>query len=117
MTISEFLRESRGSLIVSEIPTNLRVLVDDHMLAAPGTVEFMGVIKKEFNLWNEYSILYKFPKASKNLGSNIKSLGTMISHLPLDKYNFGIQEVDPTQSDGYYILLYALEEIEFKEET
>lgn len=113
MKISDFLRVSCGSMFVGKnIPTNLLgQLVNENMQASPGTIEFVGILKKEFNLWNEYSILYRFPKTSIDLGSNIKALGNTISRLPLGKYSFGIQEIDPSQSDGYYILFYALEEI------
>ena len=76
------------------------------------SVEFVGAIKKEYSMFSETSLLYKFPKNSKGIGDCLKYLGILINRIPLeDGIDLGIQEIDPSRSDGYYILFYLLEEM------
>ena len=89
-------------------------LLDDHSI--PKGIQFSGCITRELNLWTEHRILYRIEKISNSaeyLGEMIIALGKMIMRLSRsgDNYDFGIQELDPTRSDGYYILIYALEEV------
>lgn len=107
-----FLRYGNSSRGMSTKLVNS--LLDDHGL--PCGIQFTGCITRELNLWTEHRILYRIEKISDSaeyLGEMITSLGKMISRLSRagDKFDFGIQELDPTRSDGYYILIYALEEI------
>lgn len=112
MKISEFLSNFGCGCIDSKISPNLLVKFVDDFGIPEETLEFMGAIKKEYNMYSEISVLYRFPKKSKELGSYLKYLGTMISRIPLeDGMDFGIQELDPTRPDGYYILFYILEEM------
>ena len=72
-------------------------------------VEFGGCIENEYNLWNEYMILYKFSKKNHTLGECLKTLGKIISRLEnCVNYDFGIQEIDTSRPDNYYILFYGL---------
>ncbi len=73
-----------------------------------GVIEFLGCIQNNYNTWTEYMILYEISKKA-NLGESLKCLGKMISRLDEDKYEFGIQELDATQPENYYILVYGKE--------
>lgn len=76
-------------------------------------VEFVGCIQNEYDTFDEYMILYKFSKSkdtAEYLGECLKLLGKMITRLRCVDYDFGIQELDTTQPDYYYILLYGLKE-------
>lgn len=77
-----------------------------------GTVEFVGCIQNEYNLWDEFMFLYRFPQSdsAKKLGDNLKNLGKLIGRLESVPYDFGIQEIDPARCDGYYVLFYGLRE-------
>lgn len=114
MTISDFLYKlpGGGSYIDSKVsPEFLSKLINDFGVPQ-NTVEIVGVLKKEYNLFSETSILYKFPKDSKGIGDYFKYLGNMINRIPLvSGMDIGIQELDPSRPDGYYILLYILEEV------
>lgn len=107
-----FLRYSNSSRGMSTKLVNS--LLDDHGI--PSGIQFVGCITRELNLWTEHRILYRIEKLSDSaeyLGEMITSLGKMISRLSRagNEFDIGIQELDPTRSDGYYILMYALEEI------
>lgn len=110
MTISDFLSNSGYGYIDSKISPDILVKFVDDFGIPDGSLEFVGAIKKEYNTFLETSFLYKFPKDSKKLGSYLKYLGNLISRLPLKTgVDLGIQELDPTRPDGYYILFYLLE--------
>ena len=112
MKISEFISESGIGYIDSRIPSSLLVKFVEDFGIPEGTLEFMGAIRKEYNMFVETSFLYKFSKDSKEIGSCLKHLGTLISRISLtDGMELGIQELDPTRPDGYYILFYLLEEV------
>lgn len=113
-TVQEFLKEydsSCGQKFIGKDWDSSFVsqLLNDFGLP-PGMVEFIGCIQNEFTDWNEYMILYKFSKKddAEYLGSCFKLLGKMITHLRYVDYEFGIQELDASKPDGYYILLYGL---------
>ena len=78
------------------------------------SIEFVGCLKNEYNSWDEYMILYRFPQKSeaKELGEYLKYLGKLISRLSVTGYNFGIQEVRVSDPDGYYFLIYGISEKE-----
>lgn len=113
-TVQEFLKEydsSCGQKFIGKDWDSSFVsqLLNDFGLP-PGMVEFIGCIQNEFTDWNEYMILYKFSKKgdAEYLGSCFKLLGKMITRLRCVDYEFGIQELDASKPDGYYILLYGL---------
>lgn len=113
-TVQEFLKEydsSCGQKFIGKDWDSSFVsqLLNDFGLP-PGMVEFIGCIQNEFTDWNEYMILYKFSKKddAEYLGSCFKLLGKMITRFRCVDYEFGIQELDASKPDGYYILLYGL---------
>lgn len=111
MKISEFLSNSGYGYIDPKISKDLLVkFVDD--FGIPDDLEFVGAMKKEYTMFSEISFLYKFPKDSKELGDYLKYLGNLISRIPIrNGVDLGIQELDPSRPDGYYILFYLLEEV------
>ena len=113
MKISEFLSLTNGGYYYdSKVSSELfSKLVNDHGVPS-GVVEFIGAIKKEYTMHTETSLLYRFKKESGGLGDCLKYLGTLISRIPLEGgVDLGIQEIDPTRSDGYYILFYLLDSV------
>lgn len=115
MKISEFLSNKGIGYIDPKISSNLLVKLVDDFGIPEGTLEFLGAIKKEYNMFSETSFLYKFPKNSMGIGDYLKRLGTLISRIPVERgVDLGIQELDPSRSDGYYILFYLLEEMRDK---
>lgn len=74
-----------------------------------GMVDFLGCHQNNYNTWTEYMILYEFSKTAE-LGETLRCLGKMITRLKSSGYEFGIQELDTTKPDKYYILIYGIEE-------
>lgn len=106
MTISEFLSLSGEG---TRIDNNSLL---SKLLPVPDGFEFLGAIKKNYTTFTETSILYLLPKTGK-LGKHLIDLGDLVSRFPIgDDMDFGIQELDPSRPDGYYILFYLLEENE-----
>lgn len=111
-TIQDFLKTNQkftgkdwDSSFVSQLLNDFGVPSD--------MVEFVGCIQNEYNTFDEYMILYKFSKSkdtAEYLGECLRLLGKMIVRLKCVDYDFGIQELDTTQPDYYYILLYGLKE-------
>lgn len=72
---------------------------------------------RKFNGWNEYNMLYKFPKVYNNfyeLNVILRSIQTLIScfvnYYSKDYIKVGLQEVDFSKDD-YYFLFYVIKEI------
>lgn len=113
-TIQEFLKEYDSSCGQKFIGKDWDSSFVSQLLNDFGVpsemIEFIGCIQNEFTDWNEYMILYKFSKKddAEYLGSCLKLLGKMITRLRCVDYEFGIQELDASKPDGYYILLYGL---------
>lgn len=108
MTISEFLSITGGEYYDSRIPKDLLSKAMDDFGIPSNTVEFVGGLKTGPT---EISLLYKFPKVSEKIGNYLKFLGSLINRLPLRGETLGIQEMDTSRSDWYYILFYLLEEV------
>lgn len=112
MKISEFLSSGEGIYLDGKISPKILVKLVEDFGIPEDSLEFMGAIKKEYTMHSETSILYRFPKDSESLGNYLKHLGTLISRIPLESGDdFGIQELDPSRPDGYYILFYLMEEV------
>ena len=81
-------------------------------------VAFLQTIQKES--WSEYNILLKIPKLEehiKYLGQEFKELGNFLDELENTiQYeqagisSTGIEEVDTTQPDAYYFLIYMIKD-------
>lgn len=113
-TIQEFLKTDQKFIGKDLESPFVSQLLNDFGIPS-NMVEFVGCIQNEYNTFNEYMILYKFSKSkdtAKHLGECLKLLGKMIIRLSCVNYDFGIQELDTTQPDYYYILLYGLKEKE-----
>ena len=109
MTISEFLWGGYNSFDSKIDAGLLSKLVNDFGIPSE-TVEIIGAKKTEYNMFSETHILYRFPKTSEGLGGCLKHLGTLINRIPLEEgMDLGIQELDSSRPDGYYILFYLLE--------
>lgn len=93
-----------NSSFVSQLINNFGIPED--------SVEFISCIKNEYNSWDEYMILYRFPQKSgaKELGECLNYLGKLISRLSVSGYKFGIQEVRVSEPEGYYFLIYGISE-------
>ena len=77
----------------------------------PSSVSVVGCMTKKFESWTEQRILYRISKEAENseyLGDSLSYLGKWISRLNCD--NCGIQDVSVIEPDGYYILIYGIEE-------
>lgn len=77
----------------------------------PSNVSVVGCMTKKFESWTEQRILYRISKEAENseyLGDSLAYLGKWISRLNCD--NCGIQDVSVIEPDGYYILIYGIEE-------
>lgn len=106
MKISEFLSKyGEGYVDLKISPYTLEKLIS----LSERTLEFIGAVKKEYTTFAETSFLYRFPKDSERLGDYLKNLGVQINQIPLEGIDLGIQEIDPSKPDGYYILFYLLE--------
>lgn len=113
-TIQEFLKTDKKFIGKDWDSSFVSQLLNDFGVSSD-TVEFVGCVQNEFNLFDEYMILYKFSKkkdTAEFLGECFKLLGKMIGRLRCVNYDFGIQELDTTHPDYYYILLYGLKEKE-----
>lgn len=106
MTISEFLESTSGEKYID--PGVPNEIVSEFSYKSGG-ISLVGLLKIDFNNFREYSIIYRFPKDSSTLGLNLKNLGIILNHVSYkDEVDIGIQEIDPTQSEGYYIMIYML---------
>lgn len=89
--------------------TFLNNVLNDQFI--PEYVPILGCITKNKESWVERRILYRINKkddCSDFLGDALFYLGKRISRLGPGKY--GIQDVLTTEDDGYYILVYGIEE-------
>lgn len=78
----------------------------------PNEIPVVGCLTKVFDSWVERRVLYRIDKiqdTSDYLGDALSYLGKRISRLGPGRY--GIQDVLVTEPDGYYILIYGIEEI------
>jgi hypothetical protein len=78
----------------------------------PEEISIVGCMTKKNPEWIERRILYKIDKileTSDYLGDALAYLGKRISRLGQGR--FGIQDVLVSEPDGYYILIYGIEEI------
>ena len=89
----------------------LNNVINDQFI--PDYVPILGCITKRCESWIERRILFKINKrendTSDYLADALFYLGKRISRL--GKGNYGIQDFLTTESDGYFILVYGLEEI------
>lgn len=115
-TIQEFFREydlRKGSVKFRGENWDNRLvaqLLNDFGIPE-NTIELIGGMKNELNLWDEYLVLYKITKTDKLLGKSFQVLGRVLSRIEdIEGIELGIQEFDPTRPDGYYILIYGLKE-------
>ena len=75
-------------------------------------VSIIGCMTRNNTSWIERRILYKIDKSkesSEYLGDALASLGKRLSRLGQGR--FGFQDFLVTEPDGYYILVYGIEEI------
>lgn len=78
----------------------------------PEEISIVGCMTKNNSEWVERRILYRIDKTSETsdyLGDALAYLGKRISRLGQGR--FGIQDVLVSEPDGYYILIYGIEEI------
>ena len=78
----------------------------------PEEISIVGCMTKNNSEWIERRILYRIDKTfdtSDYLGDALAYLGKRISRLGQGR--FGIQDVLVSEPDGYYILIYGIEEI------
>ena len=92
--------------------TFLNNVINDQFI--PDYIPILGCITKRCESWVERRILYRIDKKDDNnssdyLADSLFYLGKRISRL--GKGNYGIQDFLTTESDGYYILVYGIEEI------
>lgn len=90
--------------------TFLNNVINDQFI--PNYVPILGCITRKSDTWIERRILYKIDKKSDSsdyLADALFYLGKRISRL--GKGNYGIQDFLTTESGGYYILIYGIEEI------
>lgn len=90
--------------------TFLNNVINDQFI--PEYVPILGCITKNEKSWIERRILFKIDKKSDSsdyLADALFYLGKRISRLGKGKY--GIQDFLTSESDGYYILVYGIEEI------
>lgn len=90
--------------------TFLNNVINDQFI--PDYVPILGCVTRKSDTWIERRILYKIDKKSDSsdyLADALFYLGKRISRL--GKGNYGIQDFLTTESGGYYILIYGIEEI------
>lgn len=110
----DFLKGSESGVYIDEESLNgsksfLNNALNDQFI--PSEVSIIGCITRKFDSWIERRLLYKIDKKSEQssyLGEALSYLGKRISRLGSGKY--GIQDVSVGESDGYYILIYGIEE-------
>lgn len=78
---------------------------------------------RKYNSWNEYNMLFKFPKDYNNfyelnvmLRSIQKLISCFVNFYSKDYIKVGLQEVDFSKDD-YYFLFYVIKEIGDEEEN
>lgn len=109
-----FLKGSEFSVFIDEESLNgdksfLNNALNDQFISPE--ISIIGCITKKFDSWLERRLLYKIDKKSEQssyLGEALSYLGKRISRLGSGKY--GIQDVSVSEPDGYYILIYGIEE-------
>ena len=91
--------------------TFLNNVINDQFI--PDYVPILGCVTRKNDTWIERRILFKIDKkendTSDYLADALFYLGKRISRL--GKGNYGIQDFLTMESDGYFILVYGLEEI------
>ena len=91
--------------------TFLNNVINDQFI--PDYVPILGCVTRKNDTWIERRILFKIDKkendTSDYLADALFYLGKRISRL--GKGNYGIQDFLTVESDGYFILVYGLEEI------
>ena len=91
--------------------TFLNNVINDQFI--PDYVPILGCITKKSETWIERRILYRIDKKDNNssdyLADALFYLGKRLSRL--GKGNYGIQDFLTSEFDGYYILVYGIEEI------
>lgn len=91
--------------------TFLNNVINDQFI--PDYVPILGCVTRKSDTWIERRILFKINKkendTSDYLADALFYLGKRISRL--GKGNYGIQDFLTMESDGYFILVYGLEEI------
>lgn len=87
------------------------------------SVKLEFIETRKYNSWNEYNMLFKFPKGYNNfyeLNVILRSIQTLIScfvnFYSKDYIKVGLQEVD-FNKDDYYFLFYIIKEIGDEEEN
>lgn len=110
MKISDLL-SINNNYLDPEISSDLYSKLLNDFGVSSESVTFVGAKKFKYDKFSETYILYGFPKDSKEIGKCLKNLGVLVNRIPLKPGDdFGIQEIDVTQSDKYYIMFYLLEE-------
>lgn len=112
-TIKEFLKHLDSNLGTKFHGTDWDATFVSQLLndfgILPGVVNFLGCVQNKYSTWNEYMVLYELSKTAE-LGESLKCLGRVISRLSSNSgYEFGLQEVDVTKPDKYYVLIYGRE--------
>lgn len=110
----EFLKETESGVYIDEESLNgdksfLNSALNDQFI--PSEISIVGCVTKKSESWLERRLLYKIDKKSDQssyLGEALSYLGKRISRLGSGRY--GIQDVSVSEPDGYYILIYGIEE-------
>lgn len=87
------------------------------------SIKLEFIESRKYNSWNEYKILFKYPKSYDNfyeLNNMLRNIQTLIScfvnFYSKDYIKVGLQEVD-FNKDDYYFLFYIIKEIGEVEES
>lgn len=117
------LNSNTTNLEISDELTN-RILEFDYINKYPGiSLKYLESKKRdeELGTWNEYNILFsilKYKDTSDYLGYSLGKLGDLIKDIGKDDISIdviGVQEMECSEPDCYYILLYILSDGKEKE--